>query len=396
MTTKLPLVSAIIPTYNRAFYVCQAVESALTQNYPNLEIVVVDDGSTDDTRSRLSAYETYIQYIHQANQGVSAARNAAIAASRGEYIALLDSDDVWFPGKLTRQMDFLAAHPEVGMVASHAIAIDRNGKPLSERPLYAFQIEGWVSLEINILRSPLPPTVLVIRRDCLPMPVPFTPGVRFGEDWEMCLRVGARWPIWFIAEPLAGVRVHDSNVTMPLASQQQVDLRLQSRLDVIERVFPALPGDRQTLHSLRAKAEAREYAETAVPSYANGSFETGASRLGKAVTLDPATWQGEELVVAICHFARLLFQTRGAEAALEFIQNVFSHLPPEIKRPDRLSRPVHSRTLIFTIGFNSLAQHKPREAAASIVKGLMWQPTQATNIGVLSTLVRSMARSLQR
>lgn len=388
-------VSAIIPTYNRAAFICEAVQSALAQAYDNLEVIVVDDGSTDDTRGALARYEGDIHYIYQDNRGVSEARNTAIAASRGEFIAFLDSDDIWLPGKLACQVDFLLTHPEVGMVASHAIAIDKNSNPLSDRPLFAFQGEGWVSISTNVLCSPLPVDTLVIRRSCLPAPAPFTPAVSFGEDWEMCLRVGARYPIWFIAQTLAAVRVHESNVMAPLANQRQVDLKLQNRLGVIERVFPILPGDATALNSLRTRAEAREYAEAAAPSYANGALDAAASRLGKAAALDPATWQGEELVALLSNFAKLVFQKHGEEAALAFLQDVFTHLPPEIKDPDRLAHSVRARALIFTIGFSALAHDEPRKAAANILKGLAQQPSYLGNVGVLTTLARATARSLR-
>ncbi len=390
-----PLVSAIIPTYNRAEYICQAIDSALEQGYDNLEIIVVDDGSTDETHNLLTRYGSRIKYIYQQNQGEAVARNTAIEASTGEYIALLDSDDLWLPGKLTRQMDFMLAHPDVGMVASHAIAIDQDGHALSDAPLCPFQGEGWVSLETNVLHSPLPVDTLIIRRDCLPTPVPFTPGVRFGADWEMCLRVGARHPIWFIAQTLAAVRVHENNVMAPLANQQQVDLKLQSRMGVIERIFPELPGDPETLRSLRARAEAQEFATTAIPSYANEAFEIAAARLGHAVILDPERWQGEELIALISNYAKLVFQRNGEKAALSFLDGIFMHLPPEISRPDHLARTARARTLIFIIGYNALAESEPRRAAMSILQGVAQQPAYTHNLGVLSTLCRSLLRSVR-
>jgi hypothetical protein len=390
-----PTVTAVIPTYNRVSYLCQAIESALEQGYDNLEVIVVDDGSTDGTRMALAAYEGRIRLIYQEHQGVSAARNTAIAASCGEYVAFLDSDDVWLPGKLVCQMEFLVAHPEVGMVASHAMAIDLRGHPVSDTPLFPSQKEGWVSLETNVLRSPLPVDTLIVRRSCLPKPLPFTRGVGFGEDWEMCLRVGARYPIWFIAKPLAGVRVHEDNVTALLARQKQVDLKLHCRLGVIERVFPVLPGDRETLRLLRAKAEAGEYAEAAVASYANGAFDAATSRLGRAVALDPATWQGEELVALTCNFAKQIFQKRGEGVALAFVEDTLGHLPSEIRERDRLARAVRGRTLIFTVGFGSLAQHDARKAVVYIVQGLAQQPCYVRNTGVLATLARAMIRSVR-
>src|ERR1035438_9429294 len=102
-----PLVSAIIPTYNYARYMADCVGSVLGQSYPNIELIVVDDGGTDDTRQRLGPYIDRIRYIYQDNQGVGAARNTGIAAARGEYIALLDADDIWHPRKIELQMKFV-------------------------------------------------------------------------------------------------------------------------------------------------------------------------------------------------------------------------------------------------------------------------------------------------
>ena len=107
MIEKKPLVSVIIPTFNRATMVVEAVDSVLAQSYQPLEIIVVDDGSTDDTAVRLSGYGERIKVIRRPlNRGVSAARNCGIRQSCGHYLALLDSDDLWLPDKIERQMDF--------------------------------------------------------------------------------------------------------------------------------------------------------------------------------------------------------------------------------------------------------------------------------------------------
>ena len=112
-----PRVTVVIPTYNRAKVILRALETAFAQTYRNLEIIVVDDGSTDDTTAVLAPYWERIHYIHQSNQGASAARNRGIQEATGEFIAFLDSDDEWLPAKLERQIELLEARPDLSFVA---------------------------------------------------------------------------------------------------------------------------------------------------------------------------------------------------------------------------------------------------------------------------------------
>ncbi len=107
-----PLVSVIIPTYNRGWCLSEAIDSVLAQDFQDYELIVVDDGSTDNTREILNGYEHEIIVLQQANKGVSAARNRGIAEAGGQLIAFLDSDDVWLPRKLSRQVDFFKLNPE--------------------------------------------------------------------------------------------------------------------------------------------------------------------------------------------------------------------------------------------------------------------------------------------
>ena len=113
MPDKHQIVSVIIPTYNRAKYITSAIDSVLSQTYNNIEIIVVDDGSNDSTREVLYRYGNKIRYVYQENLGVSAARNRGIELSKGEWIAFLDSDDVWFPKKLSVQMEHISERPEI-------------------------------------------------------------------------------------------------------------------------------------------------------------------------------------------------------------------------------------------------------------------------------------------
>lgn len=127
------LVSVVIPTYNRAYSIVRAVESALAQDHPSLEVIVVDDGSKDDTAERMAARfggDARVTYLRQPNGGVCVARNAGLARARGEFVAMLDSDDAWLPGKLSAQLAILRRHPELSMVWSDMAAVDPEGKIL--------------------------------------------------------------------------------------------------------------------------------------------------------------------------------------------------------------------------------------------------------------------------
>lgn len=130
MTPKTePTVSVVIPAYNAAWCVGRAVDSVLAQDYTDRELIVVNDGSTDDTAQILAAYGDAIQVVTQANGGMSSARNAGISAARGRYLAFLDSDDRWLQGKLARQMTLMESEPDLAFCAATATFEDPDGNP---------------------------------------------------------------------------------------------------------------------------------------------------------------------------------------------------------------------------------------------------------------------------
>jgi glycosyltransferase involved in cell wall biosynthesis len=128
----VPLVSAAITTYNRARFLPEAIESVLAQTADDLEVIVVDDGSTDETESVVEPFRGRIRYIRQENRGRSAARNAAVAAAEGEFVAFCDSDDVWLPDRLERQLPTVLGRPSVAMVHGQVELIGADGATLPE------------------------------------------------------------------------------------------------------------------------------------------------------------------------------------------------------------------------------------------------------------------------
>ena len=131
----MPKVSVVIPTYNRQRLVQDTIDSVLRQTFGDLELIVIDDGSTDDTRRVLQdRYGTRIRYVYQENQGESAARNHGIALAGGEYVAFVDSDDLWHPQKLERQVEVFEADPGIGLGSTQAYWINYQGLRLRKTP----------------------------------------------------------------------------------------------------------------------------------------------------------------------------------------------------------------------------------------------------------------------
>ena len=197
--TQAPLVSVIIPTFNRAWTVGSAIDSVIVQNYPNFELIVVDDGSSDHTPALLSAYKDAILPIHQPNRGVSAARNRGIAAASGDLIAFLDSDDYWLPGKLSEQVAFFKAHPAAWICQTEEIWI-RNGRRVNPRRRHK-KPAGDIfipSLELCLVS----PSAVMAKKALFVEIGGFDENLPACEDYDLWLRVSSRYSVHLIEKPL--------------------------------------------------------------------------------------------------------------------------------------------------------------------------------------------------
>lgn len=266
-----PLVSIVVPTYNYGHFVCETIESALAQTYSPVEIIVVDDGSTDDTRTRLAVYGYRVHYIHQQNRGLSAARNTGIAAAQGEFIALLDSDDLWLPDKLARQVASCVREPDAGVVATERFAIDETGKRLdyvSER----CSRDGFRELTMrDLLEFPaFSPSSVLARKDALLAVGGFDEGLTAVEDMEMWVRIAARFRVLRLHATLTAQRFHSKSMS------HQADSMLRNHQKVIDQLFARVP-QLQRHPAWRRVAEARMYREVAFMR-SSGGDRAGALR----------------------------------------------------------------------------------------------------------------------
>jgi glycosyltransferase involved in cell wall biosynthesis len=185
----------VLPTYNRGWILEQAVESVLGQDYANLQLIVVDDGSTDDTSHLLSTFEDRITVIRQVNRGVSAARNAGIRAATGELIALLDSDDTWLPGKVTAQVSFFSNHPDVLVCQTQEIWI-RNGVRVN--PGKRHRKEAGMIFERSLALCLVSPSAVMMRSSLLDEVGLFDETLPACEDYDLWLRIAWKHPIHLI------------------------------------------------------------------------------------------------------------------------------------------------------------------------------------------------------
>jgi glycosyltransferase involved in cell wall biosynthesis len=289
--TSLPKVSVIIPTHNRAHYICEAIDSALAQTYQNVEIVVVDDGSTDDTRAVLKDYEDKIHYYYQENQGVSAALNFGIEMSSGQYLAFLDDDDIWFPKMLEVQVAYLEVHPDVGMVHADMLIMEEgSGDPRPRKRGLSRPIpSGYVFTEL-IQGNFIMGSTMVVRRSCLDKVGLFDPELRVAEDMDLWLRIAQRFPITYLNRSLGIRRLHGTNISRNPLFMQEWHLR------VLKKVLRLNPGvidevDRDILHFVIAF-------KTAYMCFNQGSHKEARRYFAKAFRLRPFHWPSHRYYLA--------------------------------------------------------------------------------------------------
>jgi glycosyltransferase involved in cell wall biosynthesis len=192
-------VSVVLPTYNRGWTVREAIESVLDQRHCNVELIVVDDGSTDETCTLLATYGNRLRVLRQPNRGVSAARNTGIRAASGELIALLDSDDAWLPGKLAAQVDFFSRHPQALICQTEEIWI-RNGARVN--PSKRHRKESGMIFERSLALCLVSPSAVMMRKSLLDEVGLFDESLPACEDYDLWLRIAWRYPIHLIDQPL--------------------------------------------------------------------------------------------------------------------------------------------------------------------------------------------------
>jgi len=205
----LKTVSVVIPTYNHAAYIREAIESALAQTYTPLEVIVVDDGSTDDTPRVLAGFGDRIRALHQQNAGVGAARNRGGREARGEYLAFLDSDDIWLPDKLALQMAELERDPALGLVHCAMQSFDPDGRVIDA---HLGGTGGWIAVDMLRYGQAISGSKMVVPKRVFEEVGGFDPTLPPSEDWDFCYRIATRYPVGYVDRVLLRYRLHGGGI----------------------------------------------------------------------------------------------------------------------------------------------------------------------------------------
>ncbi|MDR7666384.1 glycosyltransferase [Methanosarcina sp. Z-7115] len=270
MNERNPGVSVVIPTYNRAHLISRAIQSVLDQTYQDLEIIVVDDGSIDNTGEIIKSFQdTKLKYIrYNKNKGASAARNTGIKAAKGKYIAFQDSDDEWFPDKLERQMEvFGDAPPEVGVVYSGFYRIEADKKIYFPSDRFT-QKEGNIHNELLKGNFVGTPTVL-IKKECFENTKYFDENLPALEDWELWIEISKHYFFKYINKPLL----------YSYSTANSVNLNQNNMLKAHETILLKHLDD----FNKNKKILSDNYFDLGTGLCSNGDFKTGRNYLIKSI-----------------------------------------------------------------------------------------------------------------
>jgi glycosyltransferase involved in cell wall biosynthesis len=238
----MPLISVIIPTYQRAHAIGNAIESVYAQTFQDWEIVVVDDGSTDGTEELLKQYAPRVRYFRQENRGPSAARNYGIREACGEWIAFLDSDDIWLPEKLSRQLELAQADLNIAWVYSDLEYFDHDPSKLPKSAFAYFPpARGMVLKHLFLHGCAMHTTTVIVKKTCFDEVGYFDESLRITEDIDLYFRLAAKYPVDF--DPTVQIRF--CRETRPPAHTKLFKYKISA--EVKRRVLQNNPGFAESL-----------------------------------------------------------------------------------------------------------------------------------------------------
>lgn len=313
-----PRVSVVIPVFNMRSWLAQAVDAALAQTVA-VEVVIVDDGSTDGSGEVAAAYGSRVRCVRQDNRGLSAARNTGIAESTGEFLQFLDADDRILPEKVASALAVFDAAPETGLVYSGCRFVDEDDHVL---PQHGWARDEGAVLPRLVLGNLINPHCALVRRSLVERAGGFDESLTSVEDWDLWLRVTRDGALWRCVDlPLAEYRVRATGM------HQNVDRMLRNRLRVLDKLFAdaTLPD---TITGLRPRAYQNAWLVAACLHYADGDRTAGAAAFRAAVLSRPAILTERESFRLMSRWCLPLGHQRDAEVVAQWrpIGTILRHM----------------------------------------------------------------------
>lgn len=370
-TPSSPLVSVIIPTHNHARFIVQAVQSILAQTYPHVEIIVVDDGSTDGTAQVLEPLAGYIHLVQQANAGVSAARNHGFALSQGKYLTFLDADDLLLPEKLARDVTLLEGDPAVGVAYCSWLYVAEDGvQVLGElRP----QKSGHLLEDLLLRRFHCVPGAATIRREALARVGLFDVNCPAAADTDLWVRLAyAGYTFACVNEPLFRYRAVTGSMSRQFAQQERDEF---ARLNA----FFANPDLRAEVRDLQSQAYAILTYEFATKYFHQDDLVKGRDYLRRATVLCPALAEDADWLV---EWLAAYALSPGVTDARQFLDMVLNHLPPEATKLAQL-RPRLYGHIHIAAAFQAYHNQQYQRVRPHILPAIRWYPRVLFNRGFL-------------
>lgn len=294
-TSALPPMSVVLPCFNAARYIVAALESVIAQDWPDLEIVVVDDGSTDGSSDEIAKYSRNVRVVRQSNQGIAAARNAGIAAAANEWIAFLDADDLWLPGKLAAQWRVLQDDRGARMsytawdvwASSEPYPASEYLAALAERatsPAMWAGPSGWIYPDL-LLDSAVWTSTVLLHRSLLDDIGSFDPTLTIGEDYDLWIRASQATRVVRVNAPFALYRMHASSITKAAPRRNYRGEVVQRALD---RWGLRSPDGRRASSADVTRHLAQTWIEFGSMHWRDGHRVVAREAAFKAVRTDPA------------------------------------------------------------------------------------------------------------
>lgn len=373
----MPSVSVIIPTYNRAGDLKEAMHSVLNQTFVDFELIVVDDGSTDNTRDVAESFtDPRVRYIFQVNQGASSARNVGIQVSQGEFIAFLDSDDLFLPEKLSLQVARMEEDPDAGLVY---------GKYLSQAEIEELTVPiGDCSRTVDLRRLLLGPafhmSTVLVRRNLLVQIGGFDASSLRGEDWELALKLAlSGCKMVCVPEILSVIRRH------PVSNMREQYQHEEGVRSILDKLFadPRMPED---VLELKNRAYAGQQIRTACSAYLSSQYRLGKVMLERALEMDPTLVDENinHLTSALINMVKGL----SIEDPQKTLKQITEYLPGDKRFAKKLKRRLWGR-FFLVMSFQAYKQDRLDRCRYYSLRAAVYTPAYLQNRGFLSLMVRA-------